>query len=105
MTGTKGLYALTLALAGAAGFSSGWAARPQEERYLTLEEMKLKEYERYYRLTPEERASLAVVLGDYAREIDFLAKEFDRKYEAQVGAVKDKYDAKILAICSPEKHR
>ena len=105
MTGTKGLYALTLALAGAAGFSSGWAAKPPEARYLTFEEMKLAEYEKHYRLTPGDRAALAAVLGDYAREIDGLAKEFDRKYEAQVGAVKDKYDARILAVCTPEKQR
>jgi len=105
MTGTKGLYAVTLALAGAAGFSSGWAAKPQEERYLSLEEMKLREYERHYRLTAEDRAALASVLGDYAREIDGLAKEFDRKYEAQVGQVVAKYDTKILAICTADKHR
>ncbi len=105
MTGTKGLYTITLVLAGAAGFSTGWAARPAQVEYLSFEERYLVELEKNYRLTPAEVASLRTILDSLAKEREGLAREFDRKYGDQVDALKAKYDARIQAIVTPEKRR
>src|SRR5690349_16542152 len=105
MASTKALYASTLVLAGLAGFSTGWTVRPGEVRYGTLEEKMLVDYERNWRLTPAEVEKLRAILGELSREMDALRKEFDSKFGDQVTLVKDKYDAKILAILTPDKRR
>jgi hypothetical protein len=105
MANTKALYGVTLALVGAAGFSTGWTIRPPEVRYLTLEEQMMAEYEQNWRLTPAETERLRAVLGEFTREMDALRNEFDSRFEGQVTLVKDKYDAKIAAILVPEKRR
>jgi hypothetical protein len=106
MTNTKSLYAMTLVLAGAAGFSSGWTAKPQEIRVVVSPvEQRMMEYEASYRLTAADREALRPLLEGYVRETEDLAREFDRKYEGQVQAVLDKYDAKIRAIATPDKRR
>ncbi len=105
MTSTKGLYALTMVLASAAGFSTGWITRPPEVKYLPFEERYLVELEKNYRLTPDEVASLRAVLGSLAKEREGLAREFDRKFGDQVDALKARYDAKIQVIVTPEKRR
>jgi hypothetical protein len=106
MTGTKSLYAATLVLAGAAGFSSGWTVKPQEVRVvLSPVEQHMLQYERSYRLTPGEREKLQVLVQGYVDETGSLAHEFDRKYHDQVQAVLDKWDAKIKALLTPDKRR
>jgi hypothetical protein len=105
MASTKALYGLTLVLAGLAGFSTGWSTRPPEVKYETLEEKMLREYEANWLLGPAETEKLRAVLGDFARELEALRKEFDSSFGDQVTLVKDKYDARIFAILTPEKRR
>ena len=106
MTATKTLYASTLALAGLAGFSSGWALRPVEVRpVVSFVERNLWEYEEGWKITPGERESLRAILRDYETELKGLGAEFDRKYGDQVNAAKDKYDARIQAILTPARRR
>jgi hypothetical protein len=106
MIGTKSLYASTLALAGLAGFSTGWIVRPVEVRaVVSFEERLMMDYEALYRLGPAERESLRTVLRDFALEMDALRNEVDRKFGDQVNAVKDRADARIRAICTPERRR
>ncbi len=106
MIGTKSLYASTLALAGLAGFSTGWSARPVEVRpVVSFEERALLEYAQAYRITPEERERLRAILHDVVVEIESLRGEFDRKFGPQVDAVKDRGDARIRAILTPDRRR
>src|SRR5688572_22839383 len=105
MANTKALYGATLVLAGLAGFSTGWTTRPPEVKYLSMEEQMLLEYERNWALGPPELEKLRAVLGEFKREMDALTKEFDTSFGDQVTLVKDKYDAKIAAILTPEKRR
>jgi hypothetical protein len=106
MTSTKTLYASTLALAGLAGGATGWSARPVEVRQVvSWKEQKLADYESAFRVTPEERERLRAILEEVEAEIDALRKEFDRKFGPQVDAVRDRYDARIGAILTPDKRR
>ena len=105
MASTKTLYGLTLALAGLAGFSTGWTTRTPEVRYETMSEKMLREYEANWRLGPAETERLRAVLDEFTREMDALTREFDSKFGDQVTLVKNKYDAKIFAILTPEKRR
>lgn len=106
MTGTKTLYAATLGLAGLAGFSTGWSVRPVEVRpVVSFEERLLVEYEGAYRVTAEERERLRGILRDLGVELDSIRNEFDRKYGDQVDAVKDRYDARIREILTPDRRR
>ena len=105
MTSTKTLYATTLLLAGLAGFSGGWAARPPEKVFVDARERRVLEYERAYRLSAEDREELRAVLGRYFDAIDELRREFDRRYEDQLQALADEYDAEIASILTPDKRR
>jgi hypothetical protein len=106
MTSTKALYATTLLFAGLAGFSTGWASRPAEVRVVASpEEQRMLEYEANYRLAPAEVEELRGLVHGYFRDLDDLAREFDQKYEGQVQAVVDRYDAKIRALCTEAKRR
>lgn len=106
MTGTKALYASTLALAGLAGFSTGWTARPVEEKVVTsFEERQLLDYERTFRITPEERERLRAILREVSVEIQALTAEFDRKFGPQLDAVKDRHDPAIRAILTEDRRR
>lgn len=105
MAGTKALYGASLVLAGLAGFSTGWTTRPPEVRYLTFEGRLLADYEENWRLAPAETERLQAILADFSREMDALRKEFDSRFGDQVTLVKEKYDAKIAAILTPEKRR
>jgi hypothetical protein len=106
MIGTKSLYTATLVLAGAAGFSSGWTAKPREEVVISDPvEIRMRGYERSYRLTDADREALRGFVRDYVKETETLALEFDRKYESQVNAVLDKWDAKIKALLTADKRR
>jgi hypothetical protein len=105
MINTKALYASTLVLAGMAGFSTGWTARPAEVRYASFEDRYLDDLLKHYRLSDEEVANLRSILADLAKEKEGLAREFDRKYHDQVDAVIAKYDVRIQGIVTPEKRR
>jgi hypothetical protein len=105
MSSVKGLYALTLALAGTAGFSSGWALRPPETVVVGEREAMLASWESAYRVTPEDREALRALLGRYEADLDGLRGEFDRTFRDQVDALKDRYDAEIRAILVPAKRR
>lgn len=106
MTGTKTLYASTLALAGLAGFSTGWTVRPAEVRaVVSFEERLMMDYEATFRMAPAERDSLRALLHDFSVELDSLRTEFDKKFGDQVDAVKDKYDARIRAILTEDKRK
>jgi hypothetical protein len=106
MTSTRTLYATTLLFAGLAGFSTGWATKPQDVKVIVSpEEQRMLEYEANYRLAPAEVQELRGLVHAYFRDLDDLAKEFDRKYEGQVQAVVDRYDGKIRALCTEAKRR
>lgn len=106
MTGTKTLYAATLVLAGAAGFSSGWTVKPEKIRIVESPvEIQMLTYEKAYRMTDQERTLLVSYVQGYVNETQALANEFDRKYHDQVVAVLDKWDAKIRALLTPDKRR
>ena len=106
MMNTRALYGVTLALAGAAGFSTGWSVKPVVERpVVSFVDRNLMEFEQGWRMTPEERESLRAILRDFDGELDSLRREFDGKYKDQVDAVKDRYDARIRAILTADKRR
>ena len=106
MTHTRSLYASTLALAGLAGFSTGWAVRPVEVRpVVSFVERNLIEYDEGWRITPQEREELRAILEKYEGELKGLGEEFSRKYKDQVDAVKDRYDGPIGRILIPAKRR
>jgi hypothetical protein len=105
MSSIKGLYAVTLALAGTAGFSSGWALRPADKVALSPAEAMLARWEASYRVTAEDRTRLLDLLRRYEADLDGLRSEFDRKFGDQVDAVQDRYDAEIRAVLTPEKRK
>lgn len=105
MIGTKALYGSTLLLAGLAGFSTGWTARPAEVRFASFTERRLHEYETHWRIGAAEREELRAILAEFEKEIEGLRREFDRNFEGQVTAVKDRFDRRIEAILVPAKRR
>jgi hypothetical protein len=105
MTGTKTLYATTLVLAGMAGFSSGWAVRPPERVLLSREDAMMLSYESAFRMADADREALRAVVRDYFARLDALSRDFDRKFESQVGAVEDEMDARVARILTPDKRR
>ena len=106
MTSTKTLYSMTLVLAGLAGFSTGWTVRPAEVRVVvSFEERLLMDYEAAYRIPAAERERLRGILQEFSADMETLRTEFDRDYGAQVDALKDRYDARIREICTPDRRR
>ncbi len=106
MSGTKSLYAMTLGLAGLAGFSTGWSVRPVEVRpVVSFREKYLIEVEQSFRITPEERALLEAILADYERELQALRLEFDARFGPQVTDLQERCNGKLGAILTPEKRR
>ena len=103
---SKPLYAWTLALAGGAGFSAGWSARPPEVRLVTTwQEQEMMMYEAGYRMSPSDREAVRACIAECAKEIDSLSREFDARFQPQVDAVKDRYSARIGSILTGDKRR
>ena len=106
MTGTRSLYAMTLGLAGLAGFSTGWSVRPVEVRpVVSFKEKYLIEVEQSFRITAEERARLEAILDDYDRDLQSLRTEFDSRFGTQVTEVQDRYNGRLEEILTPDKRR
>ena len=105
MNGTRGLYSITLLLAGMAGGATGWAVRPPERVFIAPEEQQMLSYEAAFRLSDADREALRGVVRDYFSRLDALSREFDRKFESQVDAVEDEMDARVAAILTPDKRR
>ena len=106
MNSTKLLYATTLLASGLAGFSTGWASRPQEVRIVVSpEEERMMGYQAHYRLSAGDVEALRPIVKAYFDDLRALAEEFDSRHRDQVRAVEDRYDARIAAICTPEKKK
>ncbi|MHC4922498.1 MAG: hypothetical protein ACYTG4_00245 [Planctomycetota bacterium] len=105
MLSTKTLYISTLALAGAAGFTSGWAAKPEQAVRMDEEAVTLRNWEQHYVVDDTDRENLRELFRSFVADRKELREEVRPLIDARVRDLADRYDSQVAAILTESKRR